>query len=1591
MSWKIINLFISSTFCDMHAERDYIRKFVIPRLNAELHQYRTEVVVTDLRWGIDTHTIDEDKRESKILHVCVDAIKRTKPYFIALLGERYGWVPSKNRLEGIYNYIHATDSQMQWDDRQAKSVTELEILLGALADKKLLKHSFFCFRGKQSYDMMSENDKKNYFESNLASVSKLKKLKKTIEKTCNEDNSASVVYYNAKWNPQTKIMEELKEFGEQLYNLLRDDIILQVRNVCKTNISMDSEQVIQDDFIDYNNKSFVGRRKELAELVAFFADSRNSQSLLNEKRGLVIKAESGYGKSFLYSALCTKLKEMEETNSFIVLNHTVGISPESMQVPSVISRWLCKMAHILKDDTIDVKNVSEKAFAHLILRVQTAGYIPIILVDSIDGLLQNQITALINFIPVNVPFVITTLPTAIRTLSVRSERFKVLDLQPFEREDAISMINMILSPTFKQLPKDSVDMLLSVENADMICAYKSPLWLKMALSILAELGNEDFRNIHNCLTLREDEKIDVYLKQIIASFPSEVDKMFDYFLVQTCKFFSSSLTKKALAIIAISQFGVNEKQLETLIGSDWDSLEFTSLCHWLQGIIFKNSKNQKWNFSHQIFRKYVMYDTSNDLENLKKSYIELLIDECDNDISDINELIAQAIFMYDYEILHWILDKKSYSKNVRSFFYERVIQYPEETLVFIDGYLCLYYKESLYVATKSWIDLLADRLSRTEGCEDFAKLIYEMLVEHFTNIDLCEGDEELLETYFESVGLLLQFLEIEELDEDFSEVLKKCKKTYLYNKEKRKQVILIPSLSYSFFSYWRCYVGGLCRIAERNEQYFPTYSQELYQYLGELEWFVSNVPDNSDLFELYDSCLSLIRELPYEEKQEVVCHLHSEYYKLYSADFDDASKNKYVATARTLITALIDVVGDESKVSSLLVKMYPEIAKEEMEFAKERKQRQQEYIDGIMDETDNECSVEFFSGDDSPSDFEECSFVFDYVEEKNLQFAGNESEENAFSDLSSETSFDLLNELVRDFSVSDILDKENVELRKKYFSLNLNVANYYIQSGMREKAFNQLANAIDMLLLEISAIGNNFVLDESLAKSIIDISNWYAKNDGQVEQIKLLESALKALWQSLYHHVESFVRSILVAHLADVYDKAGFNLKKLILYSDEFELVSRCHIERCFEFYECRYRDLSYVRPVYKKLFLFQKQMGLIEDAVVTLEKWADLCETTYIDETDTGFGYDDYDSLYETLAQVYDGTPRITNGMRDRHSVFLKNRFILVCFEGKWGFVDHNGNVVIDCIYDWAWPMMDADTVSVCKDGKWGYLYADGEQLTDFLFDAAIPFIDGVARIRDKDNWALLSKEGLHPIPFDIQNYHFVHNGFQKITVINPICEKAWQKVRRDYLTVDASDLLLKGRMFEAYSVNEGAIVASYYDENEEPRFGIYNTKGETVAENFDCIVPFGKQKCTVVRKNDKCGFVFRDAKIAIPFVFRYARPFCCGIAAVSGIETNSNLLWGFINENGDAILPQKFYDVGDFHENMAWVCYGQKGSRFGFRGVKYGFVNTEGEMALPMEFDDVSSFWNGKALVWKENKCYYINYDGDVIQEVLDFDNKD
>ncbi|MFX1449570.1 MAG: DUF4062 domain-containing protein, partial [Promethearchaeota archaeon] len=91
---KIFRLFICSTFLDMKEERNALQALVFPKLKkiCESRGYKFQPI--DLRWGISEEaTIDQ-----RTVKICSEEIRRCKdtklrPYFLALLGSRYGWIP----------------------------------------------------------------------------------------------------------------------------------------------------------------------------------------------------------------------------------------------------------------------------------------------------------------------------------------------------------------------------------------------------------------------------------------------------------------------------------------------------------------------------------------------------------------------------------------------------------------------------------------------------------------------------------------------------------------------------------------------------------------------------------------------------------------------------------------------------------------------------------------------------------------------------------------------------------------------------------------------------------------------------------------------------------------------------------------------------------------------------------------------------------------------------------------------------------------------------------------------------------------------------------------------------------------------------------------------------------------------------------------------------------------------------------------------------------------------------------------------------------------------------------------------------------
>ena len=99
---RSIRIFISSTFQDMMGERDYLMRRTFPKLRqiaSERDVYLTEV---DLRWGIT----EEESKTGKVVDICLREIDNSIPFFIGIIGNRYGWIPSLDDLspETIVNF-----------------------------------------------------------------------------------------------------------------------------------------------------------------------------------------------------------------------------------------------------------------------------------------------------------------------------------------------------------------------------------------------------------------------------------------------------------------------------------------------------------------------------------------------------------------------------------------------------------------------------------------------------------------------------------------------------------------------------------------------------------------------------------------------------------------------------------------------------------------------------------------------------------------------------------------------------------------------------------------------------------------------------------------------------------------------------------------------------------------------------------------------------------------------------------------------------------------------------------------------------------------------------------------------------------------------------------------------------------------------------------------------------------------------------------------------------------------------------------------------------------------------------------------------
>lgn len=275
---KEIRVFISSTFNDMHPERDYLVKRTFPRLRHLAAQRGVILTEVDLRWGIT----EAESKEGKTLGICLDEIINSRPFFIGLLGNRYGWAPRPDELGP-----EAIPDRYDWiseDLTDGMSITELEMQFGVLRNPQKIYANFHIRKGG-----VDDNPKQT-------------RLKEAIR---NQDRYKAEEYSDP---------EDLGNQVEANFKELLDTLFPE-----ETNDNADSLRAMHIDYARIEAKNYLPDPRIISQIDRFLSEEGGDNNEGN--RYLHITGDSGSGKSALLSYILTR---EEENGSWYVVPYFAG-------------------------------------------------------------------------------------------------------------------------------------------------------------------------------------------------------------------------------------------------------------------------------------------------------------------------------------------------------------------------------------------------------------------------------------------------------------------------------------------------------------------------------------------------------------------------------------------------------------------------------------------------------------------------------------------------------------------------------------------------------------------------------------------------------------------------------------------------------------------------------------------------------------------------------------------------------------------------------------------------------------------------------------------------------------------------------------------------------------------------------------------------------------------------------------------------------------------------------------------------------------------------------------------------------------------
>jgi tetratricopeptide (TPR) repeat protein len=603
LSWETRAVFLSSTFADMQAERDHLRNHVFPELEERLRARRQHLEWVDLRLGVATAGIeDAEKRELHVLKVCLAEVRRCRPFLIVLLGERYGWVPPEQRIAA------AASEEGFSADVVGRSVTDLEIRFGVLANREQQPRSFFYFRDPLPCGEMPAAVAEQYSEEFATDPSaadrakQLAELKRDIELRCPE----RVRRYSAGWDNRHGGVIGLESWGRQVLDDLWAELDRETSaQAAATELPWQQvERTALDDYIEDRARGFVGRNPVLQRLEAVATSAVGEGSAW----GICLTGGPGCGKSAIFGELYRRLG----AGGAFLLAHAAGASPRAPSTEDMLVRWIDELGAALGTDPqlpdgADPETI-QITFSRLLDRIAAQRRV-VVLIDALDQFAQTTSARFMTWLPRHWPDNARLIATAIagEASIALGERagIETMPVLPLDAQEARQIVEGICGRYHRTLEPEVLDALLTRTGPDGP-AWGNTLWLVLAVEELNLIDADDFARARRAYHGAPAEQLRALLLDATAALPNDIPGLYQATFDHAEEVFGIPITRAFLASICIGRGGWRESDLRVLMprlsGEAWDELRFASLRRLFRGQQRQRGALGQWDFTHGQMR-----------------------------------------------------------------------------------------------------------------------------------------------------------------------------------------------------------------------------------------------------------------------------------------------------------------------------------------------------------------------------------------------------------------------------------------------------------------------------------------------------------------------------------------------------------------------------------------------------------------------------------------------------------------------------------------------------------------------------------------------------------------------------------------------------------------------------------------------------------------------------------------------------------------------------------------------------------------------------------------------------------------------------